>query len=71
MAAVVGAAIVTLAAAGAPVGALAIAVGAGCIVALGVAVGRRGDSARIERAWQLQAIGVGLLAAAWLAGIEL
>ena len=70
MTAVVGAAIVTLAAAGAPVGALAIAIGAGCIVALGVAIGRRGDSARIERAWQLQAIGVGLLAAAWLAGIE-
>jgi 4-hydroxybenzoate polyprenyltransferase len=71
MLAVVGAAIATLAVAGAPAAALAMAVGSGCIVALGVAIGRRGDSARIERAWQLQAIGVGLLAAAWLAGIEL
>jgi 4-hydroxybenzoate polyprenyltransferase len=70
MTAVVGAAIVTLAAGRAPVGALAIAIGAGCIVALGVAIGRRADSARIERAWQLQAIGVALLAAAWLAGID-
>ena len=70
MTAVVGAAIVTLAAADAPVASLAIAIGAGCVVALGVAIGRRGDSARIERAWQLQAIGVGLLAAAWLAGID-
>ena len=70
MTVVVGAGIVTLAAVGAPVGALAVAIGAGCIVALGVAIGRRGDSARIERAWQLQAIGVGLLAAAWLAGID-
>ncbi len=71
MVAVVAAAIVTLAAVSAPVGALATALGAGCIVGLGVAIGRRGDSARIERAWQLQAIGVGLLAAAWLAGVEL
>jgi 4-hydroxybenzoate polyprenyltransferase len=70
MTVVVGAAIVTLAAVRAPVGALAIAIGAGCIVALGVAIGPRGDSARIERAWQLQAIGVGLLAAAWLAWID-
>ena len=68
--AVVGAAIVTLAVEGAPAGAVAIALGAGGLVALGVLIGRRGDSARIERAWQLQAIGVGLLAAAWLAGIE-
>jgi len=71
MLAVVGAAIVTLAVVGAPVGALATAVGAGCVVGLGLAIGRQGDSARIERAWQLQAIGVGLLAAAWLAGVEL
>ena len=70
MTAVVGAAIVTLTAVRAPAGALVIAIGASCIVALGVAIGRRADSARIERAWQLQAVGAGLLAAAWLAGID-
>jgi 4-hydroxybenzoate polyprenyltransferase len=70
MTAVVGAAIVTLAAVRAPIGSLAVAIGAGCIVTLGVAIGRRADSPRIERGWQLQAIGVGLLAAAWLAGID-
>ncbi len=68
---VVGAALATLVVEGVSVGILAAAVGAGAVVATGVAFGRRGDSARIERAWQLQAVGVGLLAAVWLAGMEL
>ena len=71
LAVVVGAAVVTLMLASATTGALAVAVGAGVLVAIGVAVGRSGDSARRERAWQLEAIGIGLLAAAWLAGMDL
>ena len=47
------------------------AVGAGLVIGLGVALGRRADSARRERAWELEAVGVGLLAAAWLAGTTL
>jgi 4-hydroxybenzoate polyprenyltransferase len=43
-------------------------VAAGVVIGSGVVIGRRGDAARRERAWELQAIGVGLLAAAWLAG---
>jgi 4-hydroxybenzoate polyprenyltransferase len=68
---VVVAALVTLVRGDASTGAIALAGGAGVMVGVGVALGRRGDSARRERAWQLQAVGVALLAAAWLAGIEL
>jgi 4-hydroxybenzoate polyprenyltransferase len=68
---VVAAAIVTLVRRDASTGTILVAVGAGVLVGAGIALGRRGDSARRERAWQLQAVGVALLAAAWLAGIEL
>jgi hypothetical protein len=34
-------------------------------------VSRDADSAGRERAWEVEAIGVGLLAAAWLAGTTL
>jgi 4-hydroxybenzoate polyprenyltransferase len=71
LAVVVGAALVTLGLADAPTWALVVAVGAGVVVLIGLAVGRRGGSARIERSWQLQAVGVGLLGAAWIAGMEL
>lgn len=37
------------------------------VIGIGAILGRGGDSARRERAWELEAIGVGLLAAAWLA----
>ena len=36
------------------------AVGAGLVVGLGVGLGRRADSARRERAWELEAVGVGV-----------
>jgi 4-hydroxybenzoate polyprenyltransferase len=52
-------------------GPLIAVVGAGLVAATGVAIGRDGDSARLERAWELEAIGLGLLAAAWLAGAGL
>ena len=77
--AVVGAALVTLALAGPGVdpaasqgpGPLVAAIGATLVIATGVALGRRGDAARRERAWELEAVGVGLLAVAWLAGVPL
>ena len=71
LAVVVGLAIGTLVARAAPPLAIVGAVGAGLVVGLGVALGRRADSARRERAWELEAVGVGLLAAAWLAGATL
>lgn len=37
------------------------------VIGIGAVLGRGGDSARRERAWELEAVGVGLLAAAWLA----
>ncbi len=46
-------------------------VGAAIVIGFGVGLGFRGDSARRERAWELEAIGVGLLAAAWLAAVPI
>ena len=61
-------AVATMLAWGAPVGAI-LGAGAGIVViGIGIGVGRDGRPARSERAWQLQAVGVGVLAAAWLAG---
>jgi 4-hydroxybenzoate polyprenyltransferase len=76
---VVGVALSTLALAGAGgelatsqrPGPLIAAIVASLIVAAGIAIGRRGDAARRERAWELEAVGVGLLAVAWLAGVPL
>jgi geranylgeranylglycerol-phosphate geranylgeranyltransferase len=48
---------------------LAASIGAGTIVLTGLRIGRPGASpVRRERAWEVEAIGVALLAAAWLAG---
>jgi len=69
--AVVVLAFVTLAAAGASPGVLAGALVAACVIGLGVAVGYHGDHARRERAWELEAVGLGLLAMAWLVGAPL
>jgi 4-hydroxybenzoate polyprenyltransferase len=68
---VVALAIATLVAGTAPPVATLGAVGAGLVIGLGVVLGRRADSVRRERAWELEAVGVGLLAAAWLAGTTL
>ena len=67
LSAVIVAAVVTLGR-GSSAGAWLALVGAGVVIGLGASVGRRGDATRRERAWELEAIGVGLLAAAWLAG---
>jgi 4-hydroxybenzoate polyprenyltransferase len=39
------------------------------LIALGLHLGRSRSAARRERAWELQAIGLGCLALAWLAGV--
>ena len=57
----------TLIAQDAPPLAIFGALAAGVIIGIGVVVGRHADSAGRERAWELEAVGVGLLAAAWLA----
>ena len=71
LAVVVAAAIVTLAAGGAAPGPIAAEIGSAFVIGLGVVVGRDASSARRERAWELEAVGVGLLAAAWLSGVPL
>jgi 4-hydroxybenzoate polyprenyltransferase len=68
---VVGAAFVTLLAGGAGAISLVGAVVAAVIVAAGLGIGRSDDAGRRERAWELQAVGVAVLAAAWLAGVPL
>ena len=48
---------------------LAASIGAGAVVVAGLLIGRCDASpARRERAWEIEAVGVALLAAAWLAG---
>lgn len=71
LAVVVAAAIATLGAASIEPAALLGAVGAGLVIGLGVTLGHRADSVRRERAWELEAVGVALLAAVWLAGTTL
>lgn len=66
--AVAAIAVVTLLAWRAPVAAI-LGAGAGiAIIGIGIDAGRDVRPARLERAWELQAVGVGVLAAAWLAG---
>ncbi len=69
LAVAVATALLTLLARGAATPAILAATGAALVTAIGVAVGRNTDSSRREWAWEIEAIGVGLLAAAWLAGI--
>ena len=64
-------AVATLIAQGAPPVALLAALGAGVVIGIGVVLGRNADSVGRERGWELEAVGVGLLAAAWLAGTTL
>jgi len=48
-----------------------VALGAALVIGIGVVLGRHADSDGRERAWELEAVGVGVLAAAWLAGTTL
>jgi 4-hydroxybenzoate polyprenyltransferase len=61
----------TLIAQGAPPLALLGALGAAVAIGIGIVLGRHADSAGRERAWELEAVGVGLLAAVWLTGTTL
>lgn len=71
LAVVVVAAFVTLTGGGEALAPRIAAVGASLVIGLGVVLGRHADGARRERGWELEAVGVGLLAAAWLAGAPL
>lgn len=57
--------------AGVPAAALGVALAAGLVVMIGIVLGRSGPPERRERAWELEATGIGLLAAVWLAGLSL
>ncbi len=48
---------------------IAAAIGAGMVIGLGIVAGYRSGPRGRQRAWETQAIGLGLLAAAWLAGV--
>jgi 4-hydroxybenzoate polyprenyltransferase len=48
---------------------IALTAAAAAVVVLGAVWGRGGDPVRRERAWEIEAVGVGLLAAAWLVGV--
>jgi 4-hydroxybenzoate polyprenyltransferase len=61
----------TLIAQGTPPLAMLGALGAAVVIGAGVVLGRHADSGGRERAWELEAVGVGLLAAAWVAGTTL
>ena len=70
--AVIAVAIVTLvSASGVSPAPVVAAVGAAVAIAAGVAVGRAGDGVYRERGWELEAVGLGVLAVAWLAGVRL
>jgi hypothetical protein len=66
--AVVAVAVGSLAVRGSSPLALAGTVAAALVIAAGLVLGRAPAAGRRERAWEVQAIGVALLAATWLAG---
>jgi geranylgeranylglycerol-phosphate geranylgeranyltransferase len=65
---VVAVAIVSVWLHGGDTGALAPTIGAGIVIAAGLAIGRDATPARRERGWEVEAVGVALLAVAWLVG---
>jgi 4-hydroxybenzoate polyprenyltransferase len=48
---------------------LYLAVAAGLVVTAGIVIGRNDDAQRRERGWEVEAIGVALLATAWLTAL--
>jgi 4-hydroxybenzoate polyprenyltransferase len=62
-------AVTMVAVVGGDVRALVAALVAAGLIILGLALGRSDDPWRRTRGWEVQGVGVGLLAAAWLAGI--
>lgn len=69
LAVVVAAALLTLASGDASAAVLLGAAGSGLLIILGVVLGHHGDSTRRERAWEIEAVGVAVLASIWLAGL--
>jgi 4-hydroxybenzoate polyprenyltransferase len=45
------------------------AIGAAAVIGAGAVVGRVGDPRRREQAWEIEAVGLGLLGALWFAGL--
>ena len=62
-------AVVTMVTAGAPIATMLGAVAGIAVIGIGVDAGRNRSPRHLERAWEFDAIGVAMLAAAWLAGI--
>ena len=65
---VVVVAVASLVVAGVAPAAVGLTLAAGLVVVGGIVVGRSGTPERRERAWELEAAGIGLLATVWLAG---
>ena len=61
-------AVASLLVVGAAAAVVALTFATGLVVVGGIALGRSGTAERRERAWQLEAVGIGLLATVWLAG---
>ena len=64
-------AVASLVVAGVAPAAVGLTLAAGLVVVGGIVVGRSGTPERRERAWELEAAGIGLLATVWLAGLAL
>jgi 4-hydroxybenzoate polyprenyltransferase len=62
-------AVTMIAVVGGDMRALVAALAAAGLIVLGLALGRSDDPWRRTRGWEVQGVGVGLLAAAWLAGV--
>ncbi len=62
-------AVVTMLAARAPIATVVGAISGIALIAIGVDAGRNRSPRHLERAWELDAIGIAVLAAAWLAGV--
>ncbi len=50
---------------------LAAAIGAGAVIGVGIVAGVWPGRLGRQRAWEIEAVGLGLLAAAWLGGVHL
>lgn len=64
--AIVAIAVASAAVLGASTSQVALVAGAGVVPMLGASLGRGGGAARRERAWQLEAVGIAVLAVAWI-----
>jgi len=68
---VVVVAVATLLVVGAASAAVGLTLAAALVVVGGIVLGRSGTPERRERAWELETVGIGLLATVWLAGLAI